>query len=140
MGEDQYPKTIVDSNSIPNNHRFDLAYAAQLKKRKGKEKALKDKDKDEQEAPKILFAQMEGRCYCCGKPYHKSPNCHHKKNKPKNEWAINKTREIIQAQSRVTAASTITPDDTASIAMQPVQTSTDTNVVQATSPLFSWMA
>ena len=86
----------------------------------------------------MLLMQMEGRCYCCRKPNHKSPNCCHK-NKPKSKWAINKAPEIIQAQSRVTAASTITPDDTASIAMQPVQTSTDTNVIQATSP-FSWMA
>ena len=89
---------------------------------------MKDKDKDEQEAPEMLFMQMEGRCYCCGKPNHESPNCHHK-NKPKNKWAINKMPEIIQAQSRVTAASTITPDDTASIPTQPVQTSTNTNIV-----------
>ena len=99
---------------------------------------MKDKDKDKQEASKMLFVQMEGRCYCCGKPNHKSLNCHYK-NKPKSKWAIKKTPEIIQAQSRVTAASTITPDDTASIPMQPVQTSTDTNVIQATSQ-FSWMA
>ena len=68
----------------------------------------------------------------------KSPYCCHK-NKPKSEWAINKMPEIIQAQSMVTASSTISQDDTTSITMQPVQMSINTNVVHATSP-FQWMA
>jgi hypothetical protein len=39
---------------------------------------------------------MEGKCYCCSKPGHKSPACRHK-SKPKDEWAINKA-EINQQQ------------------------------------------
>ena len=96
------------------------------RREKEKEKASKENNKDEQEALKLSFAQMEGRCYCCGKPDHKSPKCCYK-NKPKSEWAINKTPEIIQAWSMVTVSSTISQDDTVSITMQPVQTSTDTN-------------
>ena len=46
---------------------------------------------------------------------------------------------IVQTQSIVTMGSTISQDDTASITTQPVQTSTDMNVIQATSP-FQWMA
>ena len=40
---------------------------------------------------KTSFAQMEGKCYCCRKGCHKSPQCHHK-NRPKEEWAINKAK------------------------------------------------
>ena len=97
LGQDQYPKTIMDANSILSNHWFDAAYATQLKKWKEKEKASKDKAKDEQEVPEMSFAQMEGKCYCCGKPNHKSPNCCYK-NKPKSKWAINKMPEIVQAR------------------------------------------
>ena len=79
---------------------------------------------------------MEGRCYCCGKLNHKSPKCHYR-NKPKSQWAINKMPELVQAQNLVAAAATMTPDDM--ITTQPVPTSTDTNINQATSP-FSWMA
>ena len=82
LGQDQYPKTIEDANSVLSSHQFDAAYAAQLKKRKEKGKVSKDKDKEEQEAPKMSFAQLKGRCYCCGKLNHKSPNCCYK-NKPK---------------------------------------------------------
>jgi hypothetical protein len=41
---------------------------------------------------------MEGKCYCCGKPGHKSPSCCHK-SKPRDEWAINKA-EINQQQQQ----------------------------------------
>ena len=39
LGQDQYPKTLVDASSILNNHHFDLAYAMQLKKYKEKERS-----------------------------------------------------------------------------------------------------
>ncbi len=35
---------------------------------------------------------MEGKSYCCGKPGHKSPTCR-EKDKPKEEWAINKAQQ-----------------------------------------------
>ena len=139
LGQDQYPKTIVDANSIlSTNHQLNAAYATQLKKQKEKEKASKDKDKDEQEAPKLSFAQMERQMLLLwqARPQVTKVSL---QEQAKSKWAINKMPEIIQAQSMVTASSTISQNDTASITMQPVQTSTDTNVIQATSP-FQWMA
>ena len=40
----------------------------------------------------LLFAQLEGRCYCCVKAGHKSPQCYQKDKIQKDEWAINKTQ------------------------------------------------
>jgi len=71
-----------------SNHRFDLA--TNKKNAKGiHQESTKDKEGDE--SPKLTFAQMEGKCYCCRKGGHKSPQCHHK-NRPKEEWAINKAK------------------------------------------------
>ena len=35
---------------------------------------------------------MEGKCYCCGKTGHLSPQCHFK-DKPREEWFINKSQQ-----------------------------------------------
>jgi len=55
---------------------------------------------------------MEGKCYCCRKGGHKSPQyCH--KNRPKEELAINKSKseELSLLQiGNTTTASTLTTD------------------------------
>jgi hypothetical protein len=76
---------------------------------------------------------MEGKCYCCGKTGHKSPQCHHKE-KPKSEWAINKTPELMQVQNVMSEASTI---DDASTAAASLATAMSTD---ASHLPFSWMA
>jgi hypothetical protein len=35
---------------------------------------------------------LEGKCYCCGKAGHKSPDCRLKDKTPKEDWAINKAK------------------------------------------------
>jgi hypothetical protein len=50
----------------------------------------------------MSFAQLEGRCYCCGKPGHRSPDCREKDKIPREEWAINKVEAShIQASENV---------------------------------------
>ena len=51
----------------------------------------KEKDKGDEEINRS-FAQLEGKCCCCGKAGHKSP-LFRDKNKPKDEWAINKAQQ-----------------------------------------------
>lgn len=98
LKNDQYPKTITEANNVLSNHEFDKKSSGQSNKssdgnnnsQKGnKEKS--DKDNKDDEPIVLSFAQMEGRCYCCGKSGHKSTSCRYK-DRPKNEWAINKTR------------------------------------------------
>ena len=50
---------------------------------------------------------MDGKCYCCGKAGHKSPQCEFK-DKPKNEWAINK-KEQSHAQAGKSETETFDP-------------------------------
>ena len=40
----------------------------------------------------MLFAMLEGKCYCCGKTGHKSPTCRLKDKIAKEDWAINKAK------------------------------------------------
>jgi hypothetical protein len=94
LHNDQYPKTVVDANNVLSNHKFDnyksQAHPSRKDKDKSDENSNDDKeDKDEQEVP-MSFAQLEGRCYCCGKPGHRSPDCREKDKIPREEWAINK--------------------------------------------------
>jgi hypothetical protein len=42
---------------------------------------------------------MEGKCYCCGKPGNKLPDCRQKDKIAKEEWAINKAQGHAQANA-----------------------------------------
>ena len=48
-----------------------------------------DKDEDKNENVPALDFIMDGKCYCCGKVGHKSPQYWYK-DRPKSEWVINK--------------------------------------------------
>ena len=61
--------------------------------------------------PNLSFAQMESKCYWCGKLGHKSTTCG-AKDKTKPEWAINKAK--LDNQSNL-QAETATNDDQLSI-------------------------
>ena len=57
-------------------------------------------NKDDDEGSQLLdlsFAQMDGRCFCCGREGHKADTCKHK-SKPKSEWAMNKAYNNMQKE------------------------------------------
>lgn len=112
LGNDQYPKSITESNNVLSNHKFDAMPIKSSGKKNNstddnKSKEKKDDDKDEDEV-NLSFAQLEGKCYCCGKAGHKSPSCRDK-GKPKEEWAINKVQSHAQAKASSDASSVTQP-------------------------------
>ena len=70
---------IIDANNVLSNHWFDATYASQKKKqRENQQRQQHQQQQNDDKAPQLSFAQMEGKCYCCSKPGHKSPTCQHK--------------------------------------------------------------
>ena len=109
LGTNQYPTTLGKATEVLSNHRFDAAYLEQKKKRNRhtsnnteSESKHKQDSNDSNEEPKLSFATIEGKCYCCGKPGHKSPECRQRNKIPRNEWAINKVakNENIHVHSK----------------------------------------
>ena len=46
------------------------------------------------------FAQFGGiACYCCGKKGYKSPQCPEKDIRPRDQWAIRKEEQYLQAEA-----------------------------------------
>jgi hypothetical protein len=90
LGNDQYPKSIGEANNMLSNHHFNAI--KQGSRFFNKNLTKNSKKEPEQEKINLSFAQLEGKCYCCGKTGHKSPQCQFK-DKPKSEWSINKTQQ-----------------------------------------------
>lgn len=102
LKNNQYPKSITEANNVLSNHRFDIA--SNMGKGKS-DRSQKENEKElstqKEEAPEMSFAMLEGKCYCCGKPNHKSPECRMKDKIPKEEWAINKAKSKEQSHATV---------------------------------------
>jgi hypothetical protein len=101
LGHDQYPRLLSESNNVLSNHLFDVDASNKQKQqdrdRNFQKQKIKEQDKEDDAAPVLSFAQMEGKCYCCGKPGHRSPECHKKDKIPKDEWVINKSQSHLNA-------------------------------------------
>jgi hypothetical protein len=64
LGNNQYLKTITEANSVLSNHQFDYSTP------KSKNPNIKKEIQKPQEQINLSCAQIEGRCYCCGKEGH----------------------------------------------------------------------
>jgi len=73
LGNDQYPKTVSEANSVLSNHRFNTNKS--LIKTTNKNSGEQSKRDPEQDKINLSFAQLVGKCYCCGKAGHRSPEC-----------------------------------------------------------------
>ena len=94
LGNNQYTKILNESYNVLSYHRFDVTNKPNSQKKPGnynEDREQKDAGKEDEDV-KLSFAQLEGKCYCCGRARHRSPSCCNK-NKPKEEWAINKAQK-----------------------------------------------
>jgi hypothetical protein len=100
LGQDQYPKTIFDANSVLSNHRFDPTYMDNKKKKRDRERipGTFTQRQQQEHSLQLSFAQMERFCYFCRKRGHKLPACRFK-SKPRTECAFKKTLEVLHVQS-----------------------------------------
>jgi hypothetical protein len=100
LGNNQYPKSVTEANNVLRNHKLDNS--AKFKKEnedtKSKHKFKKEREEAKEQEVTLSFAQMEGKCYCCGKPGHRSPTCRFK-NKPREEWAIHRHQQSFARSS-----------------------------------------
>jgi hypothetical protein len=105
LNNNQYLATITDANNVLSNHCFDNNKSnKQDEKTDKKSKSDNNVKKEEQEVP-LSFAQLEGKCYCCGNPGHKLSQCCEKDSKPHEEWFIHKARSHMQPSGNADAAS-----------------------------------
>jgi len=105
LGNNQYPKTITEANSVLSSHTFDNTPKGKMGQGNNNDKQKEKKQEKEEESPTLSFAQMEGKCYCCGKPGHKSPQCRKKDSIPKEQWAINVAKKSEQQSHNQTSQS-----------------------------------
>ena len=122
LGNDQFPKTLIDAQNVLDNHTWDASYKKKKQQQQDTRKNNQDSKKEEtSSSPGLSFAQLRNECYCCGKS-HKLPDCPERNSRPKAQWHINKAKEVKQYNSMVasiektmnaddaTAASSVTQD------------------------------
>jgi len=97
-GTDQFPRTLEGATNLLSEHKLDNGKQQSQQQNNNQRQHQKKEDKSEDDTPTWSFAQMEGKCYCCGKPGHKSPDCRFKDKIPKEEWAIRKAEKAENQQ------------------------------------------
>ena len=96
LGDVEYPKTVLKAHSVLGEHTWDKDYADKNKKQKEKKNDKKTSKKDE-ENPSMSFAQFsKTKCYCCGKNNHDYKDCSKRSTTNKNDWWINKQKDVQQ--------------------------------------------
>jgi hypothetical protein len=62
---------LTQGRSVLSKNRFDNPSKTKLSAMESEN--VNDNKTDE--SPELSFSQLDGKCYCCGKAGHKSPNC-----------------------------------------------------------------
>ena len=79
-----------------SNHKFDINNKNKQYHKHPKANN-KNEDKEGKDNTPLSFAQMEGSCYCCGKPGHKYPDWKTNYKVKQYEWVINKAQQHVQS-------------------------------------------
>ena len=86
LHNNQYPATLTDAVKTLKAHKAE--------KQGSIEKEKKEPSVSNTEITKMTFANLELKCYVCGKPGHTSKQCRHKDKIPRTEWAIIKLHKM----------------------------------------------
>ena len=146
LGNERHPKMLEMAKAVLHKHKCNQAcHDRKAKKNKAAAEAKKDKTNDQSspastsddataatELTEFSFANLEGKCWCCGKAGHKSNECRKRETIPQHDWAINKASHNEQmhvVQMPTTASSSDLPS-------QPVTTNDAASVSNST--LTSW--
>ena len=98
MGNNQYPATVTAATDILSNHRVDNRNKQKANNRP-KKSSEESSDDSKPSVQETSFAQTKTvRCYCCGKDGHAVPDCSEKNTRPRDQWAIRKAEQFLQAQ------------------------------------------
>ena len=113
LGHNDYPKDLTQAMKVLEQHKHDNA-GKKKKSDSNKNKTNEnDTDRDNsntpEQTPELSFAQLEGKCYCCGKAGHRSSQCYKKDQIPQDQWAINKARANEQSHVNADAATSSGP-------------------------------
>ena len=100
----EYPTTLSQASTIFNNHTWDPAYkiakeAHEKKLRKqGQNQSNNNNNNEDDGQLSLSFAQTVGRgkCCCCSRTGHAFSDCRFKDQTPKDQWFINKNKEVRQ--------------------------------------------
>ena len=89
-----------ESEFINTLNTYQTVHKESVKKNKMNQiqKGINNKTKKTQELSnnmemKYTFSTIEGKCYICGKPGHKSPQCKLRNKIPKEGWTITKANQ-----------------------------------------------
>ena len=96
LNNNQYPVDIRQAMDILSNHKHDSHKTR-------RDRARQKDDKDEAtKTSETSFVQNEKTkmCYCCGKKEHMSPKCPEKNKIPREDWAICKAEQHLQAKQK----------------------------------------
>ena len=107
LGNNQYPKSVTEAAQVLSNHTHNNAGRQKSGPSKNTTKDKEEDDKQEGvDVPSLTFAQLEGKCYVCGKGGHMSKSCNVRDKIPKGQWAINKARNAAQQHVHAPTSST----------------------------------
>ena len=88
LGQEQYPRTLADAFGVLERHPFDATFKEHMNRKKNQHSSSRSNNNysnnnnnqnrassKPDEPVELSFAQMENRCFCCGKKGHYSNKC-----------------------------------------------------------------